>query len=151
MKVSVIGGGAWGTTLSQALSDNKHQVLIREINSTFVEKINEDHTHPFFDVTIPSSISATLSSSCAYLMLLRIIFDTVEQVNVTARHIKLLGTIKKTGNVHALLLISVNENRPSSPIYCANGLPVKSAMFASQTPFSNPTYTVTDIPITVKK
>ena len=61
MKVSVIGGGAWGTTLSQALSDNKHQVLIREINSTFVEKINEDHTHPFFDVTIPSSISATLS------------------------------------------------------------------------------------------
>ena len=61
MKVSVIGGGAWGTTLSQALSDNKHQVLIREINSTFVEKINEDHTHPFFDVTIPSSIAATLS------------------------------------------------------------------------------------------
>ena len=61
MKVSVIGGGAWGTTLSQALSDNKHQVLIREINSIFVEKINEDHTHPFFDVTIPSSISATLS------------------------------------------------------------------------------------------
>ena len=37
MKVSVIGGGAWGTTLSQALSDNKHEVLIREINSTFVE------------------------------------------------------------------------------------------------------------------
>lgn len=61
MKVSVIGGGAWGTTLSQALSDNKHEVLIREINPIFVERINEDHTHPFFDVTIPSSISATLS------------------------------------------------------------------------------------------
>lgn len=60
MKISVIGGGAWGTTLSQALSDNKHEVLIREINPVFVEKINEEHTHPFFDVTIPSSISATL-------------------------------------------------------------------------------------------
>ena len=61
MKVSVIGGGAWGTTLSQALSDNKHEVLIRDINSVFVEKINEEHTHPFFEVTIPSTISATLS------------------------------------------------------------------------------------------
>ena len=61
MKISVIGGGAWGTTLSQALSDNKHQVLICDVNPIFVEKINEEHTHPFFDVTIPSSISATLS------------------------------------------------------------------------------------------
>ena len=61
MKVSVIGGGAWGTTLSQALSDNKHEVLIRDINPEFVERINEEHTHPFFDVTIPSSIRATLS------------------------------------------------------------------------------------------
>ena len=60
MKITVIGGGAWGTTLSQALSDNKHEVLIREINHNFVNKINEEHTHPFFDVTIPSTIHATL-------------------------------------------------------------------------------------------
>ena len=38
MNVSVIGGGAWGTTLAQALADNGHNVLIRDVNKTFVEK-----------------------------------------------------------------------------------------------------------------
>ncbi len=61
MNISVIGGGAWGTTLAQALADNKHQVLIRDINPEFVRKINDDHLHPFFDKVIPSSIKATLS------------------------------------------------------------------------------------------
>ncbi|MDE5547059.1 MAG: NAD(P)-dependent glycerol-3-phosphate dehydrogenase [Anaeroplasmataceae bacterium] len=61
MKVSCIGGGAWGTTLSQVLSDNHHEVLIRDINPLFVEKINKEHTHPFFDITIPENIKATLS------------------------------------------------------------------------------------------
>ncbi len=28
MNVSIIGGGAWGTTLAQALADNGHDVLI---------------------------------------------------------------------------------------------------------------------------
>ncbi len=61
MNISVIGGGAWGTTLAQALADNKHQVLIRDINPEFVKKINDDHLHPFFDKVIPSSIKATLN------------------------------------------------------------------------------------------
>lgn len=61
MNISVIGGGAWGTTLAQALADNKHQVLIRDINPEFVRKINDDHLHPFFDKVIPLSIRATLS------------------------------------------------------------------------------------------
>lgn len=60
MKISCIGGGAWGTTLSQVLSDNGHQVLIRDINPIFVEKINTTHTHPFFDTTLPQNIRATL-------------------------------------------------------------------------------------------
>ena len=60
MKISCIGGGAWGTTLSQALCDNGHTVLIREINNVFVDKINKIHTHPFFDSTLPIGISATL-------------------------------------------------------------------------------------------
>ena len=60
MKISIIGGGAWGTTLAQALSDNSHEVLIRDVNSLFVEKINKTHTHPFFSSTIPFSIRATL-------------------------------------------------------------------------------------------
>ena len=60
MNVSIIGGGAWGTTLAQALADNGHNVLIRDINPDFVDKINNTHTHPFFDVTIPENVKATL-------------------------------------------------------------------------------------------
>ena len=60
MNISVIGGGAWGTTLAQALADNNHNVLIRDINPDFVKKINDTHLHPFFDKVIPSSIKATL-------------------------------------------------------------------------------------------
>lgn len=60
MKVSCIGGGAWGTTLAQVLTDNRHEVLIRDINPAFVEKINKEHAHPFFDITIPEGIRATL-------------------------------------------------------------------------------------------
>ena len=61
MNVSVLGGGAWGTTLAQVLADNNNQVLIRDINSEFVDKINNKHVHPFFDLEIPTQIKATLS------------------------------------------------------------------------------------------
>ena len=61
MNISIIGGGAWGTTLAQVLSDNSHNVLIRDINASFVEKINEKHLHPYFDSLIPDDIRATLS------------------------------------------------------------------------------------------
>lgn len=61
MKISFIGGGAWGTTLAQVLCDNGHEVLVREINEAFVDKINKQHLHPFFDTTIPTNIKATLS------------------------------------------------------------------------------------------
>lgn len=59
MKVSIIGGGSFGTAIAQLLSDNKHNVLIRDINEEFVLKINNDHRHPFFDVSIPTDIKAT--------------------------------------------------------------------------------------------
>lgn len=60
MKIGIIGGGAWGTTLAQTLSDNGHEVLVRDINELFVNKINKTHTHPFFETTLPADIKATL-------------------------------------------------------------------------------------------
>lgn len=61
MNITIIGGGAWGTTLAQSLADNNHNVLIRDVNLEFVDKINKLHIHPSFDLTIPSTIKATLS------------------------------------------------------------------------------------------
>ncbi len=61
MQIGIIGGGSWGTTLAQALTDNGNTVVIRDINEGFVNKINNEHLHPFFDCKIPESIKATLS------------------------------------------------------------------------------------------
>lgn len=60
MNVSILGGGAWGTTLAQTLTDNGNLVVIRDINPDFVKKINDEHVHPFFGMSIPASIRATL-------------------------------------------------------------------------------------------
>lgn len=60
MRVSMIGGGAWGSTLAQVLSDNENEVLIYDINKDFVKEINESHTHPFFiNHKLPDNIKAS--------------------------------------------------------------------------------------------
>ena len=58
MKVGIIGGGAWGTTLGQVLVDNGHDVLIYDVKASHVEKINH-HFHPFFDTVLPNQVKAT--------------------------------------------------------------------------------------------
>lgn len=61
MNVSIIGGGAWGTTLAQVLNDNKHNVLIEDVNEKFVDEINNLHVHPTFNIAISEDIKATKS------------------------------------------------------------------------------------------
>lgn len=58
MKISIIGGGAWGSTLAQVLTDNQHKVLINEINPNYVERINNNQ-HPIFNLPL-KNIKATI-------------------------------------------------------------------------------------------
>ena len=58
MKLSILGGGAWGTTLAQVLVDNGHEVLIYDVNPQAVWSINQ-HQHPFFGNPISDKIKAT--------------------------------------------------------------------------------------------
>ena len=114
MKVSVIGGGAWGTTLSQALSDNKHEVLIREINADYVNRINEEHTHPFFDVTIPSSIRATLSLEEA------VEFSDVIMICVPTKFIRSVLTEINVLIKEPKLFINVSKGIEPNTSYCVS-------------------------------
>ena len=58
MKVSVLGGGRWGTALATHLGRLGHEVLVYERNEDVVKKINEGR-HPYIqDITL-SNVSAT--------------------------------------------------------------------------------------------
>lgn len=114
MKVACIGGGAWGTTLSQVLSDNQHEVLIREINPLFVEKINKTHTHPFFDTTIPANIQATidLKEACSFADVILLGVPTKVMRSVLKEINSLLETPK--------LFINVSKGIEPETSYCVS-------------------------------
>ncbi len=60
MNVSIFGGGSWGVTLAQLLIDNGHNCLVFDINESYVNSINEKHTHPFFEnLILPITLKAT--------------------------------------------------------------------------------------------
>ncbi len=58
MRITIIGGGAWGTTLGQVCIDNGHEILIYDVNPKHVSKINQ-LTHPFFETQLPNQMKAT--------------------------------------------------------------------------------------------
>jgi glycerol-3-phosphate dehydrogenase (NAD(P)+) len=59
MKVGFIGGGSWGATLANLLTDNSHEVLVYDINVETVNLINQTHHHPFFESIISEKVVAT--------------------------------------------------------------------------------------------
>jgi glycerol-3-phosphate dehydrogenase (NAD(P)+) len=67
-KVSVLGAGAWGTTLAQVLVDAGQDVLIWGRNEAVVDEINSLHTNKKFlpGVNLPSEIKATTDINSAF-------------------------------------------------------------------------------------
>ena len=67
-RVSVLGSGAWGTTLAQVLCDAGHDVTIWGRNSDVVQEINSLHTNAKFlpGVELPEKLSATTDIDQAF-------------------------------------------------------------------------------------
>ncbi len=67
-KVTVLGAGAWGTTMAQVLSDGGHDVLLWGRNSQLVKEINESHTNQKYlqKHVLPTQLKATEDISKAF-------------------------------------------------------------------------------------
>jgi len=61
MKVSILGSGAWGTTLAQVAADAGHDLLLWGRNKQVVAEINSSHRNTGFlgEIELPQSIRAT--------------------------------------------------------------------------------------------
>jgi len=67
-RVSVLGSGAWGTTLAQVLADAGQEVLVWGRNEKVIKEINDDHTNHSFlpGAQLPSSIKASTNVAEAF-------------------------------------------------------------------------------------
>lgn len=67
-RVTVIGAGAWGTTLAQVLSDAGNDVLLWARSVDVVSEINEQHTNDKYlkGINLPSSLTATSDIKAAF-------------------------------------------------------------------------------------
>lgn len=67
-RVTVLGTGAWGTTLAQVLSDAGHEVLIWGRNSAIVAEINSSKSNQNFlpGINLPENLQATDDVGAAF-------------------------------------------------------------------------------------
>jgi glycerol-3-phosphate dehydrogenase (NAD(P)+) len=67
MRCAVVGGGAWGTALSDLLARAGHDVIVWAREPDVVEHINADHANPRFlaGATLDARLRATGDLSCA--------------------------------------------------------------------------------------
>jgi glycerol-3-phosphate dehydrogenase (NAD(P)+) len=67
MKSTVLGTGAWGTTLAQIIVDAGHEVLLWGRNASVVDEINTAHTNEKFlpSIALPEEVRATSDLAAA--------------------------------------------------------------------------------------
>lgn len=114
MKVAIIGGGSWGSTLANVLSDNGHLPLIYDINETAVKNINEEHIHPFFDAKLNANIKATISLEEAInysnILLLsvptKVMRDVARKINAILKEPAIFINVSKGIEPETLLTVS---------------------------------------------
>ena len=105
MKSTVLGTGAWGTTLAQIIVDAGHEVLLWGRNSSVVDEINALHTNEKFlpGIKLPEQVHATtdLKAALEYsdVIIVAIPAQTLrENLKVWAPHLKpgmrLISTLK---------------------------------------------------------
>lgn len=66
--VTVLGAGAWGTTMAQVLVDAGNDVLIWGRSQEIVDEINNEHTNARYlhDIVLPSKLTATSDVEAAF-------------------------------------------------------------------------------------
>jgi len=105
MKSTVLGTGAWGTTLAQIIIDAGHEVLLWGRNSSVVDEINTLHTNEKFlpGIKLPEQVRATTDVKAALefsdVIIVAIPAQTLrENLKVWAPHLKpgmrLISTLK---------------------------------------------------------
>lgn len=113
MHISIIGGGAWGTTLAQVLIDNGHQVLIYDVKQENIDKINQKK-HPFFDTILPDAVDAThsldevINFSTTYLLSVptKVIRNVLKQMNEKISKPSVFINVSKGIEPHSLKRVS---------------------------------------------
>jgi glycerol-3-phosphate dehydrogenase (NAD(P)+) len=117
-KISIIGGGAWGTALAHVMATAGHDTILWAREEDVVNSINQTHINkPFLDgISIHPSITATNDLGAA-------IKNTHVILMVTpAQHLR--------ASMHALALARVGENIPL--VICAKGVEIETGLMMSE-------------------